>query len=82
MRASTGAAYACTDIRRLFERERQRLAAQSLEVRELTQDEASAVIGGAADLHLRLPAWLAAHAADEKADLERALRALDADDRR
>lgn len=40
------------------------------------------VTGSAADLHPRLPAWMRAHAADEAADLRRALDALDADDRR
>jgi hypothetical protein len=65
-----------TDIRETFARERARLAAEKAAVpspRELL---------GADDLHPRLTSWLAAHAADEQADLARALRALDADDRR
>jgi hypothetical protein len=65
-----------TDIRRTFERERARIAAEKAAVpspRELL---------GADDLHPRLTSWLEAHAADERADLERAARYLDADDRR
>ncbi|MCU0576623.1 MAG: hypothetical protein MUD15_07355 [Desulfobacterota bacterium] len=77
-----------TDIRETFARERQRLAAEAaatatgIEVTEHFADADEMVALGAADLHPRLPAWMAAMAADERADLDRAMRYLDADDRR
>lgn len=60
-----------TDIRRTFARERARLEQEKAEreLRALLPDG-------------RLLAWFAAHAVDERADMERALDALDADDRR
>jgi hypothetical protein len=68
-----------TDIRQTFRRERERLAAASAPPPRVLL---GAEDMDAADLHPRLPAWMKAHAADEAADLRRALDALDADDRR
>jgi hypothetical protein len=69
-----------TDIRRTFERERARLA--SLQSAPSPRELLGADDLSAADLHPRLPAWLQAHAADERADPERARNYLDTDTRR
>jgi hypothetical protein len=78
-----------TDIRLTFDRVRRELnstpaAAGSSAATAAKESHGldGAEILPAADLHPRLPAWMKAHAADDRADLQRARTYLDTDDRR
>jgi hypothetical protein len=83
-----------TDIRLTFDRVRREQTTDAMlaskqatsdapvQVRPPAAAETPGDALGSADLHPRLPAWLRAHAADEKKSLEVARAYLDTDDRR
>ena len=73
---------ALTNIRVSIERERERIRAEAAAKAAATAAAEAQEQFDAADLHPALPAWLAAHAADERADIERARSYLDTDTRR